>query len=652
VAKAADLVPSALLLSMPWTDIDTPNLGLGVLKAELENHNVECRVRHLNIEMLRFLKSDTYYAISNIYALNDFLFAGVLDPVVTANQLRWLRLRLNELIRTSNLNLEKLGGKDGLIARLLDLRANTIPAWLAEKADEIALSDATFVGASCMFDQTIASVALLKLVRERTDTKLLALGGYAVRQPTADTIMKAFPWIDAICLQEGENVIVPFVEASAGKRDLSDVPGILFRDGDGGLTTTAPCANRDLDDVPMPVFDDYFADLEDLSDNHAVDIHKGCLPVENSRGCWWGQKNHCVFCGIKETDLVYRFRSAGRALSDLKQLSQKYDHNSFRFSDYILPNDYYRTLLGDLARLPEPFQFDGEIKANVGLNQMRAIAAAGFRSVQPGIESFSSACLRKMSKGVTSVQNVYLLRLGKQVGVTIIYNFLYGFPNDALEDYAHIADEIRWFSHFDLPVTYVPVQITRYSPMQMSPESFGIGALDADDLYKLIFSPSFLERTGFEMNKFCYYFNRAFDNAPRLQHEYQRIANVIHQLRLAQSEQTQSLTWQPDGDAIRVSDRRMRRDLDYTLGPAESRLYRQFEKPNSKARAFAEYRRQTGREDAQALYAELRKKGLLFEDEAMAVGLMVEPECDSGGADGPTLITSDLERTPDLEPAP
>jgi len=616
--------PSALLLSMPWTDLDTPNLGLGVLKAELQANEIDCKVRHLNVEMSRFLKASTYFAISNKYALNDFLFTSVLDPKVTAKQLRWLRLRIPGLLRESTLNIEKLGGEDGLIDKLLELRAVTIPSWLEEKADEIAQSEAQFVGASCMFDQTIASVALLKLVRDRTSEKLLTLGGYAVRQPTADTIMKAFPWIDAICIQEGENVIVPFVESAIGKRALQDVPGIVFRNAEGVLKATVPCANRILDDVPTPDFDDYITDIEDLSETHAVDIHKSCLPVENSRGCWWGQKNHCTFCGIKQQDLVYRYRSADRALSELKHLSEKYQHRSFRFTDYILPNAYYKTLFADLAELPEPFQLDGEIKANANANQMQAISAAGFRNVQPGIESFSSSCLRKMSKGVTSVQNVYLLRLGQEVGVNIVYNILYGFPDDSYADYTHMADEMKWFSHFDLPISYVPVQITRYSPMHMDPKTYGIGALHPDDLFNLVFSRSFLERTGFEMDKFCYYFNRPFDNSPRLQREYQRIGETLHRLKMAKSEQVQSLLCRPAADGLFVSDQRLGRNLTFTLSEAEAALYRLFDKPNSKAKAFAAHRAQTGADDADEIYARMREKGLVFEDEGLAVGLMVQ----------------------------
>ncbi len=630
--------PSAQLLSMPWTDVDTPNLGLGVLKAELQNHGIACRVRHLNIELLRFLKASTYYAISTKYALNDFLFSKVLDLQVTPSQLRYLRRRTSRLFIHDQQKLIKLGGEDGVIGEMLKLRDQTIPSWLEEKADEIAQSEAQLVGASCMFDQTISSVALLKLVAERNPDKLLVLGGYAVRQPTADAIMKAFPWIDAVCVEEGENVIVPLAEAAAGQRALKDVPGVVIRIGANVAPTTAPCTKRDLDEVPTPDFDDFIADIQDLSETHAVDITMGPIPIENSRGCWWGQKNHCIFCGIRDQDLIYRYRSPERALSDLSSLAKKYDQTSFRFTDYIMPNAYYKTLMVDLVGAPEPFTLDGEIKANVGSKEMQAMAEAGFRSVQPGIESFSSTCLRKMNKGVNSVQNVYLLRLGQEFGITIRYNLLYGFPDDQELDYLHMAREMKWMSHFDLPMSYVPVQITRYSPMHMAKAMSDPGALHPAGHYNLVFSRGFLEQSGFELDKYCYLFERPFANAPRLHRQYRAIGDTLQRFRRAQAQEKLSLAFRPKGDGLRVLDQRLDRKLTFDLDAAETCLYREFDTPNSKVKAFAAYNALFGSDDAEEVYLRLRKKGLVFEDEGLAVGLMVSAEALEARAEAETIV--------------
>ena len=88
--KAAPAAPSprVLLVSPPWTSLNEPSLGLGLLRAVLDRHGVASRVLHLNLFALDWLRGDTYDALADVYGLNDFLFSGILDPVVTPAQRR------------------------------------------------------------------------------------------------------------------------------------------------------------------------------------------------------------------------------------------------------------------------------------------------------------------------------------------------------------------------------------------------------------------------------------------------------------------------------------------------------------------------------------------------------------------------------------
>ena len=134
---------------------------------------------------------------------------------------------------------------------------------------------------------------------------------------------------------------------------------------------------------PVPNYDDFFADLKTLSELHQIEVEPSYLPIENSRGCWWGQKKHCVFCGIHDDDLVYRSRTGPRVLEALDNLVDRYGINLFRFSDYILPHRYYQTLLPELARRRKPYQITSEMKASVNAQRFGLLAAAGFTEVQP-----------------------------------------------------------------------------------------------------------------------------------------------------------------------------------------------------------------------------------------------------------------------------
>jgi magnesium-protoporphyrin IX monomethyl ester (oxidative) cyclase len=64
---------------------------------------------------------------------------------------------------------------------------------------------------------------------------------------------------------------------------------------------------QDLDGLPYPTFDDYFAQLRTTS------FAKRVLPalvMETSRGCWWGAKHHCTFCGLNAEGMAFRSKSA------------------------------------------------------------------------------------------------------------------------------------------------------------------------------------------------------------------------------------------------------------------------------------------------------------------------------------------------------
>ena len=546
---------NVVLVSMPWTTLTEPSLGLGILKAVLEDAGIPCRVRHLNIFLLRHLKATTYYSLANVFALNDFLFSGTLDPSVSSRQRALLRQKAAELLEMSVLDKSAIGGVDGAVDTLLALRTVTIPEWLATCADTIVAGAPTLVGFTCMFDQTIASVALSHLVKQRSPATMIALGGYAVRQPTAECLLESFPWIDAVCSGEGEPVIAALARASAGAMSLEDVPGILWRE-DGEVRTSAVPPRVDMDTVPVPDYRDFCRDIAELSAADQVDIAIGKLPVENSRGCWWGAIRHCVFCGIHDDDMAFRVKSADAAVAAMDELYRRHGIRGFRFADYILPRAYFDTLLPELARRGAPYDITAEIKANVPAPTFALLAAAGFSELQPGIESFSSAALRDMDKGTSKLRNIQTLVLGAQHGVVIHYNLLYGFPQDRLEDYQELSETLSRLTHLDPPSTRLEVQITRYAPLQVDPARFGIPEAMYEPTYQLIFSAGYLARTGFDLSRYCYYFQRPYENSPALQRMYRRIDGLVDSWRAIRDERSVQLVWRPAPEEHSVFDSR------------------------------------------------------------------------------------------------
>ena len=621
-----DVSPSVLLLSMPWTNLNQPNLGLGILKSILNQADIDCKIRHLNLELLQLLKGTTYFVLSNTFALNDFMFSRMLDSHLSHLQMRVLRELASETFASPHIDSCEIGSLELFIERLLEVRNEQIPNWLETVAEDIANADYTLVGFSCMFDQTIASLALAKLIKQKAPEKVIVFGGYAVRSPTAQSIMKAFPFVDGICLGEGEASIVELAHASIHSDMMHDVPGLLLRDQSGDLIETPPDPQWDMDDIPAPDYADFYADIEMMSDVHQVDVEVVSLALENSRGCWWGQKKHCIFCGIKSQDLVYRFKSAERALAQMHQMHKQYGETKFRFADYILPNDYYTSLMPLLADDGAPYQLETEIKANVSPQKFAHLIEAGFVGVQPGIESFSTAVLQQMNKGVHATQNVYLMRRGKEEAVQIQYNIIYGFPNERQEDYKEMARQLPRLVHLDPPITYVPAQITRYAPLHMAPEMFGIPEAVYHSDYDVIFSQKFISQTGFDLNEFCYFFERPFENAPHLEKLYGQMEGIISQWRVAYHNQTAQLQWIEDEREGVIVDSRLSEQSMLHLSPLECSLLKYMEEPIGLSQLKNRFLNICEECDWADAYSRLDKLGLFFIDDHKVVSLPLKKE--------------------------
>ena len=113
-------------------------------------------------------------------------------------------------------------------------------------------------------------------------------------------------------------------------------------------------------------------------------------------------------------------------------------------------------------------------KSNLTFEQLRLLRLGGVRSIQPGIESFSSQVLRLMRKGCTGVQNIQLLRWCEELGISVCWNILYGFPGEPPCEYKRMAELVPLLTHLQPPAFCESARMDRFSPMFAAPERFGL----------------------------------------------------------------------------------------------------------------------------------------------------------------------------------
>ena len=205
------------------------------------------------------------------------------------------------------------------------------------------------------------NLKLAKVLKEKDPELTIALGGYAVQHENGLEVINAFPWVDCIARGDGEPVIADLARASVGMGNVSSIAGVLTRfNSDTQFSNTPP--HWDIRSSKTPNFDDWFLDLERVENEHNITIKSPYLVMESSRGCWWGQKNHCTFCGIDDETLKYRAKTAEQVLSEIRELRKKYGKNmAIRFADYILPSNFHTELLPLLAKLKPKQELEAEI---------------------------------------------------------------------------------------------------------------------------------------------------------------------------------------------------------------------------------------------------------------------------------------------------
>ncbi|MEP7007634.1 MAG: RiPP maturation radical SAM C-methyltransferase, partial [Sphingomonas bacterium] len=246
---------------------------------------------------------------------------------------------------------------------------------------------------------------------------------------------------------------------------------------------------RDMRTVFAPDYSDFFATLRPLQ---AAGLLPQWLPrhlmMETSRGCWWGAKNHCTFCGLNGEGMAFREKPVETVIDELAAL-EPWGVGQVFMTDNIMPMRYLRELWPELAQRGPRMKMFYEVKANLTEAQLDTMAMGGIVSIQPGIESLSSAVLKLMRKGVSAHQNIALLRHCRGIGIRVYWGMIYGFPGEEAEHYEAMIGLIPKLEHLHGPTGRNAILIDRYSPYYNDPIGLGIGEIAPFPGYRQLYPP-------------------------------------------------------------------------------------------------------------------------------------------------------------------
>jgi ribosomal peptide maturation radical SAM protein 1 len=288
--------------------------------------------------------------------------------------------------------------------------------------------------------------------------------------------------IDYVFLGEADLTLPLLVEGIIGARSTPLPAGVVGR---SALATEAPLGGcdglpspdvsefmvQDMDELPYPDYDDYF---QRLRRSPLGDEIEPLLFFETSRGCWWGQRRHCKFCGLNGSTLTFRSKGPQRAIDELRFLAERYGVRRACASDNILDPAYFDTLLPMLAEAGLDLSFACEMKTNLKRQQAEILVKAGLGAAQLGIETFITPVLKMVGKGACAMDNLQALKWFSESGIKVEWNLLYGFPNEKPSDYAALAELLPSLYHLAPPQAVGRVRLDRFSPYFEDPEAQGM----------------------------------------------------------------------------------------------------------------------------------------------------------------------------------
>jgi ribosomal peptide maturation radical SAM protein 1 len=471
------------LINMPFAALQFPSIALTQLKSVAESRfgeRVRVRILYFNHEFAQYLGVETYQVLNSIQAnnagLGDWMFRSLAFPDLPDNTDAYFRRYHPQ--RTPAMEMRR--------RMLRDKRAG-LGRFMESLVGKHQLAGEDMVGFTTMFAQNVASFAMARLIKKHNPAVTTIIGGANCEAPMGREVALHVPALDYVF---SGPALVSFPELLQHRLDGDDaacdrIRGVFSKRNAEQLQGHDAVGQELPIDVPVPLdYDEFLAGMSRDFPNGRVEP---ILLFETSRGCWWGERAHCTFCGLNGGTMAYRAMPSEQAIRLFEDLFARYSDRCKRFDavDNIMPREYL-TEVFPYVKAPDGVAIFFEVKADLKDREMKVLGASGVNAIQPGIEALNSGTLKLMRKGVTSFQNIRFLKNCLRYNITPAWNLLIGFPGEKEDVYRKYADDMPLLSHLYPPSGAFPVRFDRYSPYFTRAAEYGL-KLSPYDFYRYIY---------------------------------------------------------------------------------------------------------------------------------------------------------------------
>jgi anaerobic magnesium-protoporphyrin IX monomethyl ester cyclase len=245
--------------------------------------------------------------------------------------------------------------------------------------------------------------------------------------------------IDIAVIGEGEYTMLDIVKCVEGKKKISDVQGIAYRQDDGEIkqNTLRPFI-EDLDELPYPAY--HLVDMEQYLNPTRIEYRSfkdRSVSMITSRGCPF----NCNFCSVHlHMGKMFRAHSVDYVIKHIEYVINKFGVKTIFFEDDNLTFDMKRFEAICDKIIERGIRFSWEtpngIRADyMTLDLLKKMKKSGCQSVFFGIESGDQCVLDNIiGKSLNLKKVVNVAKMCKDIGLKTAAFYIIGFPGETKED--------------------------------------------------------------------------------------------------------------------------------------------------------------------------------------------------------------------------
>ena len=324
------------------------------------------------------------------------------------------------------------------------------------------------IGLSVNFSTVVSNAKVIaKEIRHFEPEIPLIFGGNFVTFNWKELVQQKF--VDAIVLNEAEQVVTQLVDWLNGQADLPD--SCIDCRSTNFVKAKKSQYLQNLDALPFCNFD-----LLEYPERYVKTI-------VSSRGCPFS----CIYCSTSMMWRSWRCRSANSVVAEMLMLYDRYNSEQILFADDTFLVNQQRGV--DIAMklktkgCPVKWGFSTRLET---LNEkiIPILAEGGVNAIFLGIESGSDQVLSQMNRNYSYEDVVRKVELCRDVGIVCTTSFIIGLPWENEDDIDKTFDLMR---RVDTPRVllniFTPLPGT---PVFNNPDEFGIHFIEKIDPEKLV----------------------------------------------------------------------------------------------------------------------------------------------------------------------